>query len=141
MFTRKSTSKEPGIEANKEIISLNLNGNNMVFSDSGTWVLQSADLDKAADEIDMIIQERDELVLSLKEATSHTDALNNEIIETNDIKNVALGMLMEERQKNYQLQKDISAYKDELKESYRMIIELRKELPQTPLSYSQELDV
>eukprot|EP00596_Hydrurales_sp_CCMP1899_P001839 CAMPEP_0119036646 /NCGR_PEP_ID=MMETSP1177-20130426/4512_1 /TAXON_ID=2985 /ORGANISM="Ochromonas sp, Strain CCMP1899" /LENGTH=113 /DNA_ID=CAMNT_0006996831 /DNA_START=249 /DNA_END=590 /DNA_ORIENTATION=- len=113
----------------------------MVFSDSGTWVLQSADLDKAADEIDMIIQERDELVLSLKEATSHTDALNNEIIETNDIKNVALGMLMEERQKNYQLQKDISAYKDELKESYRMIIELRKELPQTPLSYSQELDV
>jgi hypothetical protein len=93
MFTRKSTSKEPGIEANKEIISLNLNGNNMVFSDNGTWVLQSADLDKAADEIDMIIQERDELVLSLKEATSHTDALNNEIIETNDIKNVALGMV------------------------------------------------
>jgi hypothetical protein len=33
--------------------------------------------------------------------------------------------LMEERQKNHQLQKDISAYKDELKESYRMIIELR----------------
>jgi Icc-related predicted phosphoesterase len=93
MFSRKSINKEPGVEADNEIISLNLSGNEIVFSDGGNWIVQSSDLDKAANEIDLIIQERDELVLSLKEATSHTEALNNEIIETNEIKSIALGMV------------------------------------------------
>jgi hypothetical protein len=32
---------------------------------------------------------------------------------------------MEERQKNVQLQKDLAAYQEELKESYRIIMEMR----------------
>ena len=55
--------------------------------------MRSDDFDTAAAEIDLIIDEKDELTSSLQEMTLHTEALNKEIIETNDIKNVALGMV------------------------------------------------
>ena len=76
-----------------EPITLNLNGNKLTFTDN-RWIVQSDDLDTAAAEIDSIIEERDELALSLKEAVLHTEELNKEIIETNDMKNVALGMVI-----------------------------------------------
>ena len=75
-----------------EPISLNLNGNKLIFVEN-QWIVQSDDLDIAASEIDIIIEERDELASSLHEAGLHTEALNKEIIETNDMKNVALGMV------------------------------------------------
>jgi hypothetical protein len=75
-----------------EAISLNLNGNKLTFVEN-QWIVQSDDLDRAASEIDSIIEERDELASTLKEMSLHTDALNKEIIETNDMKNVALGMV------------------------------------------------
>ena len=73
-------------------ITLNLNGNKLVFVEN-QWVVRSDDFDTAAAEIDLIIDEKDELTSSLQEMTLHTEALNKEIIETNDIKNVALGMV------------------------------------------------
>jgi hypothetical protein len=94
MFTSKKPNKDPRAttEPLNQTISLNLNGNNLLFT-NGTWIVQSPDLETAADEINLIIDERDELTLSLKEVDLHTDALNKEIIETNDMKNVALGMV------------------------------------------------
>ena len=106
-------------------LHLNLNGVHLTYGDNCRWTVESSDLDTAAKEIDLIIEERDELVCSLKEATTHIDELNAEVMETNDVKNISMAMLMEERQKNVQLQKDLAAYQEELKESYRIILELK----------------
>ena len=106
-------------------LHLNLNGVHLIYGDNCRWTVESSDLDTAAKEIDLIIEERDELVCSLKEATTHIDELNAEVMEINDVKNISMAMLMEERQKNIQLQKDLSAYQEELKESYRIIMELK----------------
>ena len=87
-----SSEIKNGSQKYSEAITLNLNGNKLTFVEN-QWVVQSEDLDRAANEIDCIIEERDELISSLKEMSLHTDALNKEIIETNDMKNVALGMV------------------------------------------------
>ena len=73
-------------------IALNLNGNKLTFVEN-QWIAQSDDLDRAAAEIELIIEERDELLLTLEESSLHNEALIKEIIETNDMKNVALGMV------------------------------------------------
>lgn len=73
-------------------ITLNLNGNKLSFVEN-QWIAQSDDLDRAAVEIESIIEERDELLLTLEESSLHNEALIKEIIETNDMKNVALGMV------------------------------------------------
>lgn len=73
-------------------ITLNLNGNKLTFVEN-QWIAQSDNLDRAAIEIELIIEERDELLLSLEESTLHNEALVKEIIETNDMKNIALGMV------------------------------------------------
>ena len=97
MFSSRS-SRDLGAERksnnpkDSEPITLNLNGNKLVFLEN-QWIVQSEDLERAASEIDIIIEERDELASSLHEASLHTEALNKEIIETNDTKNVALGMV------------------------------------------------
>jgi hypothetical protein len=94
LFSRSRDLNAEKINAQKysEAITLNLNGNKLTFIEN-QWIVQSEDLDRAANEIDCIMEERDELVSSLKEMSLHTDALNKEIIETNDMKNVALGMV------------------------------------------------
>ena len=106
-------------------LHLNLNGVHLIYGDNCRWTVESSDLDTAAKEIDLIIEERDELVCSLKEANTHIEELNAEVMETNDVKNISMTMLMEERQKNIQLQKDLAAYQEELRESYRIILELK----------------
>ena len=98
MFSGGRSSRDQSIERKStylkhtDPITLNLNGNKLVFVEN-QWVVRSDDFDTAAAEIDLIIDEKDELTSSLQEMTLHTEALNKEIIETNDIKNVALGMV------------------------------------------------
>jgi predicted nuclease with TOPRIM domain len=70
-----------------------LNGNRLVFVNGSKWVVETSDLDVAANEMDKILDEREELEASLEEARAHIDALNKEIIETNEMKNAALGMV------------------------------------------------
>ena len=115
-----------------EDLHLNLNGIHLVYGDNCRWAVESSDLDTAAKEIDVLIEERDELALALKEAHAHVEELNKEVMETNDVKNVTMAMLVEERQKNAQLLRDLAAYREELKESYRIIMELREALPAAP---------
>jgi hypothetical protein len=55
--------------------------------------VESSDLDTAAKEIETIMEERDELSSSLKEATAHIDELNKEVMETNDVKNITMAMV------------------------------------------------
>lgn len=98
MFSSGRSSRDQSIERKSyyprqsELITLNLNGNKLVFFEN-QWIVQSDDLDTAAAEIDLIIDEKNELTSSLQEMTLHTEALHKEIIETNDMKNVALGMV------------------------------------------------
>ena len=95
LFSRSSRDLTSEAKSNPkylDAITLNLNGNKLTFVEN-QWIVQSDDLDRAASEIDMIIEERDELASTLKETALHTEALNKEIIETNDMKNVALGMV------------------------------------------------
>ena len=97
LFSRSSRDLTSEAKTNPkylEAITLNLNGNTLTFVEN-QWIVQSDDLDRAASEIDLIIEERDELTSALKETALHTEALNKEIIETNDMKNVALGMVRE----------------------------------------------
>ena len=74
-------------------IDLNLDDIQISYGAGNKWIIQSNDLDTASNEIDTLIDERDELDHSLKEATLHIEQLNQEIIETNDIKNVTLAMV------------------------------------------------
>jgi hypothetical protein len=96
LFSRSSrdlnSERKNSAQKYSEAITLNLNGNKLTFIEN-QWIVQSEDLDRAANEIDCVIEERDELLSSLKEMSLHTDALSKEIIETNDMKNVALGMV------------------------------------------------
>ena len=103
-------------------LKLSLNGNVFVFKPGKQWVMESSDLDIAAAEINKITDEKELLILEIEE-------LHKEIIETNEMKTVALGMAIDERQKNALLEQELSAYKGELREAYRMIVELKRAIP------------
>ena len=103
-------------------ITLTLNGNVLVYKPGKQWELQSSDLDIAAAEINKITDEKELLLQEIEE-------LHKEIIETNDMKTVALGMAIEERQKNSLLTQELNAYKQELRDSYKIIVELKKIIP------------
>ena len=88
-----STSLQRQEPDRQSALRLNLNGNRLVFVNGSKWVVETSDLDVAANEMDKILDEREELETSLEEARAHIDALNKEIIETNEMKNAALGMV------------------------------------------------
>lgn len=77
----------------RDPLHLNLNGVHLLYGENCRWTVESSDLDTAAREIETIIEERDELTSSLKEATAHIDELNKEVTETNDVKNITIAMV------------------------------------------------
>jgi len=107
-------------------ISLNLGENTLVLKDTGDWAFQSTDLDAATFEIEKLVEDKETLTSSLSSCLNQIENLRSEIVDVNHMKSVILEMLMAERQKNLQLESELDGYKEELKESFRVIVELRK---------------
>lgn len=129
-------------KAMEQPISMTLNGNRFLLKEStGQWMLESSDLDTATLEIEKLVDEKQTLVHSLSTAVAQIEELQKEVIEVNDMKSVILEMvcqlcfflfldlsfqqLMSERQKRIQVEEELEAYKEELKESFAVIVELR----------------
>lgn len=111
-------------------LTLTLNSNRLVFVNGRQWVSEAPDLEKAAQEISVLIDSRDELASKLEDCRAENDSLRLQISEVNDLKIAAMTMLMEERQRNERMNVELAAYKEELKEAYRVITELQKMMPQ-----------
>lgn len=102
-YFKKSTTQEEVLQTltlvntdqfeNSKPLSLNLNDNKLIFIKGKRWISKSSDLEIAANEIHIILNERDELLLQLEKSQSLIDDLKNEIIETNEMKTIALNMV------------------------------------------------
>ena len=66
------------------------------------------------------------LTTELKRAIDENNSLRSALSEVNDTNSVILEMLINERQKNYELEQDKVAYKEELTTALRTIIHLKK---------------
>ncbi len=83
-----------GVEESKPI-SMTLNNNRFILKEStGQWVLESSDLDIATLEIENLVDEKETLVKSLNTSITQIDALQQEVIEINEMKSVILEMVM-----------------------------------------------
>ena len=77
----------------RDPLHLSLNGVHLLYGENCRWTVESSDLDTAAKEIEIVIEERDELCSSLKEANAHIEELNKEVMEMNDVKNITMSMV------------------------------------------------
>jgi hypothetical protein len=89
----RSSSAERGGTTATEPIQLNLDGIRLNLGDKCRWTLQSDDLESAAKEINVLLDEKDELTVSLNQANMHVEDLQKEVVELNDVKNVTLAMV------------------------------------------------
>lgn len=129
-------------------ISMQLGGNKLIMKANGTWGLESSDLGSATFEIERLVEEKETLTNSLSQCLDQIDELQKEVVEVNNMKAVVLEMvslfyhcvlrasvhrhfphsflqLMVERQKRLQAESELEGYKEELRESFRVIVELR----------------
>lgn len=112
---------DKAVEFEKELskpLTLSLTNNRLVLKNEGLWAMENSDIDKAATCIE-------DLVNKLECSQKEIIILKRELNDSNDTKVVTLQMLMEERQNNIHLEQEILEYKNELRESYRTIFELR----------------
>eukprot|EP01040_Poterioochromonas_malhamensis_P001039 gene1039-1101_t len=107
---------------------MNLNGNRLKLGKNGRWELVSSELDLATLEIEKLVTEKEELAKSFEKALEQIDLLSLEIRDINQAKAVMLEMLMSERQQRIALENQIEGYKEELKESFKQIVELKRRL-------------
>ncbi len=90
-----SKSTTVAVEENKPI-SMVLNNNRFILKEStGQWILESSDLDIATLEIENLVDEKEILVKSLNTSISQIDALQQEVIEINEMKSVILEMVLQ----------------------------------------------
>eukprot|EP01031_Cornospumella_fuschlensis_P044998 gene44998-55043_t len=106
------------------LTSINLSGNKLVLGANGKWYLESSDLDQATLEIESLVSEKEQLASSLSAALQQIEALKGEVREVNGAKSVLLEMLMKERQQRVELEASIDGFKEELRSSYKAIVEL-----------------
>jgi hypothetical protein len=81
------------IEAEDRQLKLNLNGNSLKFKIGKGWILDSSDLDMATLEIEKLLEEKDVLASSLKEALDQIEELHKEVVQTNEAKSIILEMV------------------------------------------------
>lgn len=109
---------------NKKPIRMKLNNNTLIF-DGKYWITQSNDIEQATKDIVTLLNNYDILHERYESSKLLIDSLRNEIIEVNDLKTSTLNILLEEKEKNKVLLTEISLCKNELKNSYVIIEELR----------------
>lgn len=106
-------------------ISINLNGNKLTLSQKGGWKLQSEDFQMALVEISRLVEEKEQLGKTLELALHQIEQLTQEVRQVNQTKVSLMEDLVKERQQRIALENCVEGYKEELKESYRVIVELR----------------
>mmetsp|Transcript_37465 Transcript_37465/g.38151 ORF Transcript_37465/g.38151 Transcript_37465/m.38151 type:complete len:172 (-) Transcript_37465:103-618(-) len=136
MFSRKSSKSKiqnPVVLKNLEKdfesmkpLCITLGNNRLTLVDGKQWVYDSSDLDVLTQEILALENEREEFKLCLEAAENRSDALKQNLANVTKLKTVTMDMLTEERIKTTRLEKELSCYKDELAQSYRIILQLRK---------------
>jgi len=112
-------------------LTLSLGDNVFNFTDDQGWIMKSNDLEEAENEIEVLMEERTELLQALEHAREQTFKLKDEMIGSEKTKQVAMDMLAEEHEKRLNIEDQLKGYKTELRKSYKVIIELRKMLNQS----------
>lgn len=98
----------------KEPLSLSLNGITLHYKSGLGWVSESNDLVKAADSLETALDQVDLLELE-------NEDLRLELIESNELRNIAMAMLMEEKTKCVALEKQLEGMKIELRKAYSAV--------------------
>ena len=94
-------------------------GNSSRSSSLNKWEADGSDIERATSMIEALTTE-------LKRAIDENNSLRSALSEVNDTNSVILEMLINERQKNYELELDKVAYKEELTIALKTIIHLKK---------------
>ena len=110
----KSVPKQGIDDLYKQPLTLTVNGLNLKYKTGYGWVSEGNDIIEAADELEKALNHSDMLELE-------NEDLRAELTESNDLRNVAVAMLMEEKTKRVALEKELEAYRLELKKAYEAI--------------------
>eukprot|EP01036_Dinobryon_divergens_P025254 gene25254-33780_t len=121
--------KSLNVNAHETPISIALGENKLTLQEDGKWLLESSDMQKATAEVLKATEEKENLIKYLKDSYSHIEAMKKEILDLKEMKANLLDLLLVERQEKMQLQGEVAGYKEELKESCRIIVQLRKIIP------------
>lgn len=107
-------------------IELSLGDNKLKFTSAG-WALDSSDIQIAAKEITELVQQNEQYYKTFDAMNAEIKLLQGNLEAANHIKRISLDMVLEEREKNMQLEKELALYKERLRESYAVIVQLKKE--------------
>ena len=107
----KSVSRAPPDLYKDNPLSLSLNGIKLNYEKGQGWVSESRDLKKAADTLESALDRLDVLELE-------NEDLRAELTESNELRNISMAMLMEEKTKSVALEKQLEGYKIELKKAF-----------------------
>lgn len=97
MRRRESSKPPPGsllsnaIASSSSPIAMNLGGVNVKFDKM--WKIEHSEFDKAAIEVEKVMNERDALIVNLHESLSQIKALRQEVIELNNTNKAALDLV------------------------------------------------
>ena len=88
-----ATAASPSKPAAEKVLRMMLNGNTLRFKTGKGWILDSSDLDLATLEIENLLDEKDTLSATLKDAYDQIEELHKEVVQTNEAKSVVLEMV------------------------------------------------
>ena len=111
---KKSVSKQVLADLYEQPLTFTVNGVRLDYKTGYGWVSQSNDIVEAADELEKALDQTDMLELE-------NEDLRAELTESNELRNIAMAMLMEEKTKRIALEKELEAYRMELKKAYLTI--------------------
>lgn len=78
---------------NAPSITMRIGNNILMMNEKGTWSLESSDLDNASELIEKLMEEKENLAISLSQSIDQIEKLTTEIYEVNEIKAVVLEMV------------------------------------------------
>lgn len=110
----KSVPKRGLEDLYKQPLTFTVNGVHLNYKTGYGWVSESNDIIEAADELEKALDQVDMLELE-------NEDLRAELTESSDLRNIAVAMLMEEKTKRVALEKELDAYRVELKKAYEAI--------------------
>lgn len=111
---KKSVPKQVLADLYEQPLTFTVNGVRLDYKTGYGWVSQSNDIVEAADELEKALDQTDMLELE-------NEDLRAELTESNELRNIAMAMLMEEKTKRIALEKELEAYRTELKKAYLTI--------------------
>lgn len=112
---KKSVSKQQGpADLYEQALTFDVNGVKLNYKTGYGWVSESNDIVEAADELEKALDQTDMLELE-------NEDLRAELTESNDLRNIAMAMLMEEKTKRVALEKELEAYREELTKAYATV--------------------